>query len=499
MQFATPEGTARLRDRFLSRGAHPDAYRQLGRTGLIVGDVGFGGFRISDRIPDHTHALHDAWSFGVNLYDTAPTYGAGASERALGRAMAEWTRDEVVVLTKAGYVQGESLRRVSENVSRGRPYRGVFSISDDAQYCLDPRFLSDELAASAARLGLTCVDGFLLHNPETWLQFASGSPSERWAAFRERLHDAFAWAESMVAEGRFSWYGVCSNSLVASSDSDSDGIGLDVLVEIARAVGGDEHHFGLIEVPFNLLELEMAIPAGSSVIDTAAVAGLGVVTLRPLNAMGTRGLMRLADLELSSTPPRLDLARRELEGLEAEYAEGIGRALAGAGISSPDFRFSHDLVKRAADISEPVRFGEWVQGRLTTDLGNIVQNFETRLSPPMRAAFRFWLERYVDGLTMLSGALHAQNVALAGARTNRLRKTVEAWFRSEVSQSPTSAGLSTSQFALRSVLGVAGVSTVLVGMRRPEYVRDVADILRSPRGQLLVDPLVAGRAGEEPW
>jgi len=68
--------------------------RTLGRTGLEVSEVGFGGVPIDD--PD---VLIYAAERGINYVDTSPCYRRGASEEAIGRAL-ERHRDRFVVTTK---------------------------------------------------------------------------------------------------------------------------------------------------------------------------------------------------------------------------------------------------------------------------------------------------------------------------------------------------------------------------------------------------------------
>ncbi len=69
-------------------------YRTLGRTGLRVSEVGFGGFPVDD--PD---VLLYALDHGINYIDTAHCYRGGASERAVGEAL-RGRRDRFVVATK---------------------------------------------------------------------------------------------------------------------------------------------------------------------------------------------------------------------------------------------------------------------------------------------------------------------------------------------------------------------------------------------------------------
>jgi aryl-alcohol dehydrogenase-like predicted oxidoreductase len=67
-------------------------YRQLGRTGLEVSEIGFGAWGISGaqwlgaEDQESLHALETARSNGINFFDTALAYGDGHSEQLLARA-----------------------------------------------------------------------------------------------------------------------------------------------------------------------------------------------------------------------------------------------------------------------------------------------------------------------------------------------------------------------------------------------------------------------------
>jgi len=68
--------------------------RTLGRTGLAVSEIGFGGYPIDD--PD---VILYALDRGMNYVDTSNCYRGGASETAVGKAL-EGRRDRFVVTTK---------------------------------------------------------------------------------------------------------------------------------------------------------------------------------------------------------------------------------------------------------------------------------------------------------------------------------------------------------------------------------------------------------------
>jgi uncharacterized protein len=69
-------------------------YRTLGRTGLKVSEVGFGGYPIED-----PEVLLYALDQGINYVDTSHCYRGGASESAIGRAL-KGRRDRFVIATK---------------------------------------------------------------------------------------------------------------------------------------------------------------------------------------------------------------------------------------------------------------------------------------------------------------------------------------------------------------------------------------------------------------
>src|SRR5579862_7565725 len=80
-------------------------YRQLGRTGFQVGEIGYGAWGISGKQwigasdKESLAALHRAIESVVNLIDTALAYGDGKSEQLVGRAVAE-SRRKVYIASK---------------------------------------------------------------------------------------------------------------------------------------------------------------------------------------------------------------------------------------------------------------------------------------------------------------------------------------------------------------------------------------------------------------
>lgn len=100
--------------------------RFLGRSGIEVSALGMGCWAIGGPFwegeaplgwgevddDESIRAIHAALDRGVNFFDTANVYGAGHSERVLGRALAK-RRSQVVIATKFNAVFDETTRQVT--------------------------------------------------------------------------------------------------------------------------------------------------------------------------------------------------------------------------------------------------------------------------------------------------------------------------------------------------------------------------------------------------
>lgn len=95
--------------------------QKFGRTGLEVsrltmGCGAVGGLMTKGEARDQDYAVHWARDNGINFFDTAASYGDGASETNLGRAL-QGNTEGIVVSTKVG-VKDSDLGNVSAAVER---------------------------------------------------------------------------------------------------------------------------------------------------------------------------------------------------------------------------------------------------------------------------------------------------------------------------------------------------------------------------------------------
>ncbi len=159
-------------------------YRRLGKSGLMVSEIGFGAWTIgldwwSKKIDDDeaVRMLKRAYDLGINFYDTADIYGKGKSEKLLGRAFKDM-RNEIILSTKVGY----------------DIYSGVEQIAhQELPQKFDEEFIRYALEQSRKRLETDHVELYSLHNPKM-----------------DVVQDdqLFQLLESLREEGRIGHYGV---------------------------------------------------------------------------------------------------------------------------------------------------------------------------------------------------------------------------------------------------------------------------------------------------
>lgn len=137
--------------------------RKLGRSGLEVTTVSFGGAGIGNLYKpvsrDMAEAVLDAsWQAGIRFFDTAPRYGHGLSERRLGDVLREKDRSSFVLSTKVGRLLTPLRGRQMSDYGFADP----LPFEQEYDYSYDGVMRSFE--ASLHRLGLDRVDVLYMHD-----------------------------------------------------------------------------------------------------------------------------------------------------------------------------------------------------------------------------------------------------------------------------------------------------------------------------------------------
>ncbi|MBI4551782.1 MAG: hypothetical protein HY710_05900, partial [Candidatus Latescibacteria bacterium] len=264
--------------------------------------------------------------------------------------------------------------------------------------------------------------------------------------------------------------------------TDADFTSLEQVYTIAEASSSD-HHFRVIQLPVNLFErggvLEQNQGNGTeTALAFARRQGLGVLVNRPLNAIMGNGMVRLADFPVED-PPAFDDVQRAVEQLaEQENAFererlpslSIGveqrnavKQLLTAGRTLQEYWKHFGTVEHWNDVSD-----QYLVPRLNSAFGLLQPAAE------QNPAIQAWVEAYIDAV---SGVLHAVTSVyrvMANRRSRRLHEALNPILPESIRP------LSLSQKAVFCLRSAPGVSTVLVGMRQPDYVQDVVAGLRHP-------------------
>ena len=497
---ASPEGTARYVGCVLSQSgpnSHMEhGYGRFGGTGLTTSRLGFGTYRVDTREPEHRESLKQALREGVNLIDTSTNYMDGDSERLVGSALRELiesgevARDEMIVVSKIGYVQGQNLKQAEAREQAGRPYPEMVKYGEGLWHCLHPEYLADQLTLSLDRLGLATLDVCLLHNPEYFLSEAAHHAGGDLVATREvfyrRLEQAFTFFESQVAAGRIRHYGVSSNTVTADP-SNAEATSLSRMCEAAKTAAASQgmgrHHFAVLQCPMNLYETgalltpNTGVAQRETVLEVAQREEIAVLVNRPLNAMPTKksGVIRLADFPLEGEPVDFDRQCQAVAALEEEYRKSIAPSLQhnGQGMAPADFfTWASELTRIRPHIQGLEHWEQIEQQLIAPQMNQVMQALSRHLTGTAAEQWDNWRDRYVPQLLTLLGGLRREATERSRARTALLSAALDSLLPE------AKRNESLSRKALWVLASTPGVTSVLNGMRSRIHVEDSLAVLK---------------------
>ncbi|QDI89640.1 aldo/keto reductase [Candidatus Nitrosopumilus sp. SW] len=290
--FATPEGTKKFAE---NSGVNKANFKEF--QNLTLSNVGIGTY-LGD--PDAktdelvTNAVKQSVLSGINVLDTAINYRSQKAERSVGKAISELiqenkiSRDQIFVSTKNGYVTNDADVQLGfwEYVKEEYTQKGVVKEGDitSGYHCMTTAYLSDQLDRSLKNLDLECVDLMYLHNAVEG-QIKDVSKEQ----FLKNLQSVFELYEQKRNEGKIKFYGMATWECFRVAPENPQYLSLEDTLNMAKKVGGDNHGFRFIQLPFNLYYDQALLGKTQtiqnnpvSVLESATRLGVGVFTSVPL-------------------------------------------------------------------------------------------------------------------------------------------------------------------------------------------------------------------------
>ncbi len=235
--------------------------RVLGRTGLEVRPIGFGGWAIGGNRFGNSYgrtddaeskrAVRRAHELGCNFFDTADAYGHGHSEALLGEAL-DGLRHSVLVATKVGGnfynrdVNPLLVGRISDALGRPLaelPRDAPLPLAHGANF--EPSYVRFAVEQSLRRLRTDYIDLLQLHNPALGLIATA---------------DTYQVLEDLRLEGKIRFYGV-------SVHPPEEGL---AAITVTRP--------DTVQIVYNIVRRE----AEDAFLPAARAAGVGVIAREPL-------------------------------------------------------------------------------------------------------------------------------------------------------------------------------------------------------------------------
>jgi aryl-alcohol dehydrogenase-like predicted oxidoreductase len=261
-------------------------YRQFGKTGWRVSEIGFGGARIGGLLArdggraTSLRTLEAACDAGINFFDTADMYSQGESEILVGKAVGK-KRDKVFIATKGGYCLPARKRLIQFIKPFAKPIVQALglrrsavpaSLSGTVSQDFSPGYLREAVEASLRRLQSDYIDLYQMHSP----------PREELTG--ARLQDALGLLARLKTEGKIREYGIA----------------LDAVDDAVHCL--DMEGIASLQMPFGLMDLQ----ALDGVFDKVSGRQLGIIAR---GCFGGGALKQsLTEAELRASEPQWERA-----------------------------------------------------------------------------------------------------------------------------------------------------------------------------------------------
>ena len=290
--FATPEGTKKFAER-----QNEDVQKNYKNIqNLTLSNVGVGTY-LGNPDSETDYMVQDAVKKsilgGINVIDSAINYRAQKAERSVGNAISQLidnndiSREELFVSTKSGYVtnDGDIKEDLMQYVMREYGKPGIVKEGDisPGYHCMTLPYLNDQLERSLKNLGLDCIDLLYLHNS------VEGQTHISREQFLKNLKDVFNFYEKKRKDGKIKFYGMATWECFRVTEENPLFLQLSEVMDLAMKVGGIDHGFRFIQLPFNLMFDQAYLTKNHTIngktvsfLEAAQMFNLGVFTSVPL-------------------------------------------------------------------------------------------------------------------------------------------------------------------------------------------------------------------------
>lgn len=225
---------------------------------LKLSEIGIGTYLGSpdeNTNKNYEETIKKAVKLGINVVDTAINYRDMESERVIGRVLQQTDRKSLIISTKGGYFPRDSRLKV-ENITQYLKEnfidKGIVSKEDITPYgnMLTPKYIDWSFEKSLENLDTDYIDIYFLHNPEDQLQIVDKQ------TFYKKLWTVFRLLEGKVNQGKLRYYGLATWNGFRVPPDHIQHLNLFEIFDIAKDVGGENHHFRFIQLPYNLAMTE---------------------------------------------------------------------------------------------------------------------------------------------------------------------------------------------------------------------------------------------------
>ena len=258
--YATSGGTKKYVEYAIQRGKPSSHFRIF--DGLYLSSIGMGTY-LGQLTAEDDKAMENAVyesikSGAVNVIDTAINYRAMKSEKSVGRALLRLekddiiSRDEVFICTKNGYITNdgdypsidvmEYMQKmfISTDLIKAHDISSGYNV-------LNPNYIERCIDKSLMNMHIGTIDLVYIHNSfESWHEDISKEE------FMQMLAKVFEVYEKYRSNTKIRYYGMATWTCFRVSQDNKEYLSLEEVVKLAENIGGRQHGFRFIQLPYNL-------------------------------------------------------------------------------------------------------------------------------------------------------------------------------------------------------------------------------------------------------